>query len=194
MPTWKPIVGLSFQPDEFKNYCQSLHFTNWRPSFIVLHNTAVPTLAQKPNGLTKNDINGLVSYYRDDQKWSAGPHLFVDDHQIWAFTPLTTPGVHSPSWNQVAWGVEMLGDYSTEEFDSGRGLAVQKNAISALTTLYGILGIEVTDTTFRLHHEDPKTTHKCPGAKVVKAKVEAEIIASMHSGSEVEHDTERTLS
>jgi hypothetical protein len=188
MPNWKPIVGLSFQPKEFYNYCHSLHFANWRPSFIVLHNTGLPTLAQKPNGLSKIDINGLVSYYRDDQHWSAGPHLFIDDHQIWVFTPLTTSGVHSPSWNQVSWGVEMLGDYAVEEFDSGRGLAVQKNAIAALSTLYGVLGIEVNDTTFRLHHEDPKTTHNCPGIKVLKEKVKAEIIAAMHSLNEGEHD------
>jgi len=85
MPTWKSIVGLSFQPDGFKIYCQSLHWAIWRPSFKVLHNTGVPTLTACPNGITKSGIDGLVSYYRDQLHWSAGPHIFADDRQIWIF-------------------------------------------------------------------------------------------------------------
>lgn len=170
MPTWKPIVGLSFQPDDFAVYCRSLHWTVWRPSFIVLHNTGVPTLAERPNGLTKQHILDLEAYYRDDQKWSAGPHLFVDDRQIWVFTPLTTQGVHSPSWNNVALGVEMLGDYQMETFDTGRGLAVHNNAVAALSILCTTLGFDAS--VIRLHKEDPKTTHKtCPGKNVVKSKI-----------------------
>ena len=109
---WKPIVGLSFSPADFDRYCHSLTWNAWRPSFIVLHNTGSPTLAQRPEGFTKVHIDNLVGYYRDTQKWSAGPHLFIDDKQIWVFTPLTMSGVHSPSWNKVSLGIEMLGDYS----------------------------------------------------------------------------------
>ena len=162
---WKGIVGASFTPDSFDNYCHSLHWLAWRPSFIVLHNTAVPTLAQRPNGLSKQHILDLESYYRDDQHWSAGPHLFVDDHQIWVFTPLTVSGVHSPSWNKVALGLEMLGDYAKEEFDSGRGKKVQANAVAAMATLSAVLGLD--PATMRLHREDPLTTHICPGKEHV---------------------------
>jgi N-acetylmuramoyl-L-alanine amidase CwlA len=188
MPAWKPIVGLSFQPDEFANYCNTLHFTTWRPSFIVLHNTYNPDLASRPNGLTKQNILDLEVYYRDIMKWSAGPHLFVDDHQIWVFTPLTTSGVHSPSWNNVSWGVEMLGDYNKEAFDSGRGLAVQNNAVAALRILYSTLGIEVTDKTLRLHKEDPLTTHKnCPGKNVIKKEVINKVKSSIVALNKGEH-------
>ncbi|MBW4890052.1 N-acetylmuramoyl-L-alanine amidase [Mucilaginibacter sp. HMF5004] len=183
MPTWKPIVGQSFTPDQFAAYCQTLQWPVWRPSFIVLHNTGVPTLAQRPKGLTNQHILDLVKYYRDDQHWSAGPHLFIDDHQIWVFTPLTTPGVHSPSWNSVALGVEMLGDYETEPFNSGRGLAVHKNAVAVLSILCGTLGI--SPSTIKLHKEDPLTTHKCPGKNVVKTKLIAEVqtaLITLHSG------------
>jgi hypothetical protein len=184
MPNWKPIVGLSFQPDEFASYCQSLHWTAWRPSFIVLHNTAVPTLASRPGGLTNQNILDLEIYYRDTMHWSAGPHLFVDDRQIWVFTPLTTPGVHSPSWNHIALGVEMLGDYDGEAFDSGRGLAVQQHAVAALATLSSVLGLD--PKTIRLHKEDPETTHTgCPGKHVVKAAVIADVtkaIGVVHAG------------
>src|SRR5205085_997529 len=129
---WKEIVGRSFDRDGFNAYCQSLSWTNWRPSFIALHNTALPSLAQRPDGLTPQHIQNLVGYYRDSLGWSAGPHLFVDDRKIWVFTPLTTPGVHSPSWNRIALGIEMLGNYESESFNSGRGAAVRKNAVAAM--------------------------------------------------------------
>lgn len=186
MPNWKPIVGQSFQPEEFATYCQSLHWTTWRPSFIVLHNTSVPSLAQRPNGLSKANILALQSYYRDDQHWSAGPHLFIDDKQIWVFTPLTTPGVHSPSWNSMAFGIEMLGEYETEAFDSGRGLAVRQNAVAAMSILCRTLGFD--PGTIRLHKEDPKTTHKgCPGKHVVKAAVILEVTEALHHIEPGEH-------
>jgi hypothetical protein len=186
MSKWKPILGSSFQPNEFEAYCQTIHWTNWRPSFIVLHNTSVPSLAQRPKGLTKQHVLDLEKYYRDDQHWSAGPHLFVDDRQIWVFTPLTTSGVHSPSWNSVALGVEMLGEYETEAFDSGRGLAVQRNAVAALSILCRTLGFD--PATIRLHKEDPKTTHKgCPGKHVVKSNVIREVTEVLHSADPGEH-------
>src|SRR4051794_1356354 len=183
MAGWKGIVGLSFTADEFDTYCHTLQWLAWRPSFIVLHNTGVPSLAQRPNGLTKKHIQNLEAFYRDEQKWSAGPHLFVDDKQIWVFTPLILSGVHSPSWNQVALGVEMLGDYEKEAFDTGRGLKVRKNAVAALATLSAALGFE--SQSMRLHREDPLTTHACPGKNVRKLEViqaVQDLILARHAG------------
>ena len=60
---------------------------SWRSIFIVLHNTEIPSLAQVPNGFSGKHMKGFVAYYRDEKKWSAGPHLFVDDRKIWVFTP-----------------------------------------------------------------------------------------------------------
>ena len=142
MANWKGIVGKSFTPAEFDTYCHGLQWTAWRPSFIVLHNTAIPSLAQRPSGFNQGHMDGFVTYYRDTQQWSAGPHLFIDDTRIWVFTPLTVSGVHSPSWNKLALGVEMLGDYETEPFESGRGKLVRGNAIAALATLSAILGLD----------------------------------------------------
>ena len=172
MPAWKGIVGRNFTLAEFKAYVAGLDFNAWQPEFIVLHNTGEPTLAQYPNGITKAYIENMVPYYRDPQPgikpaWSAGPHLFVDDRQIWVFTPLTTSGIHSPLWNSISWGVEMLGDYDREEFDSGRGLLVQQNAVAAVAILSAALGLD--PETMMLHREDPKTDHHCPGDNVDKA-------------------------
>lgn len=183
MSNWKGIEGKSFSPADFDTYCHGLQWVAWRPSFIVLHNTAIPTLAQCPNGLTMQHIHNLESFYRDTQGWKAGPHLFVDDLQIWVFTPLTVSGTHSPSWNKLALGLEMLGDYSKEAFDSGRGLAVRKNAIAAMATLCAILGLRADS--MKLHREDPLTTHACPGQNVRKLEVIQEVedlIISRHAG------------
>ena len=183
MAGWKGIVGTNLTPDEFDNYCHTLQWNAWRPSFIVLHNTATPSLAQRPNGFTKQHIQNLEAFYRDTQGWKAGPHLFIDDKQIWVFTPLTVSGTHSPSWNKVALGVEMLGDYEKEAFDSGRGLQVRQNTVAALATLCAILGID--SHTMRIHREDPLTTHACPGKNVRKLEVIQEVhdlMVARHTG------------
>lgn len=177
MAQWKPIVGLSFDAPGFDVYAKSLAWTSWRPSFITLHNTATPNLAQRPNGFEKKHIQNLVGYYRDTNGWSAGPHLFVDDRQIWVFTPLTTTGRHSPGFNQSAIGIEMLGDYATDSFDTGRGAAVRKNAVCAMASLCGALGLD--PATIKLHKEDPQTTHDCPGKKVSKSAIIAEVKAAL---------------
>lgn len=188
MSVWKGIIGKSFTSDEFDAYCHTLQWNAWRPSFIVLHNTGSPTLAQRPSGLTIQHIQNLESFYRDIQKWSAGPHLFVDDKQIWVFTPLTVSGVHSPSWNTVSIGIEMLGDYETEAFDNGRGGLVRKNTVSAIATLSAAHGID--SSTMKIHREDPKTTHSCPGKNVRKLEVIQEVqdmIEIRHQGTHLAH-------
>lgn len=178
MAGWKPIVGKAFTAGEFDAYCKTLTWNAWKPSFVVLHNTAFPDLAMRPLGFQQQHMANMTTDYRDKKKWSAGPHLFVDDHKIWAFTPLTTQGVHSPSWNDVAIGVEMLGQYSKDEFDSGRGLAVRKNAVQAVASLSRALGL--SPDTIRLHKEDPRTDHKdCPGKSVSKPAFVAEVKAAL---------------
>lgn len=183
MPNWKGIVGAAFTPAAFDKYCHSLQWLAWRPSFVILHNTAIPSLAQRPRGLNHQHILNLQTYYRDTRGWSAGPHLFVDDHQIWVFTPLTLSGVHSPCFNKVALGVEMLGDYAHESFSSGRGLQVRRNTVAALASIHAVLGLD--PATLKLHKEDPCTDHDCPGRNVVKAQVIEEVqtlLKERHSG------------
>jgi hypothetical protein len=166
MPAWKGAVAKGFTPDAFDAYVRQLTFGLWRPEFVVLHNTSVPRLADwhKVSGPAR--MRGFVGYYRDEQHWSAGPHLFVADDSIWVFTPLTTSGIHAPSWNAVSWGVEMVGDYNAEEL----GEAVLGNTIAALATLHDVG--ELDPSSLRLHKEDPLTTHKgCPGGRVQKEDV-----------------------
>jgi hypothetical protein len=166
MADWKGIVGTGFTAAAFDTYCHTLQWTAWRPSFLVVHNTGAPSLAQRPKGFTKQHMLNFQQFYRDQQKWKSGPHLFVDDKKIWVFTPLIVSGTHSPSWNKVSLGVEMLGNYDKEPFNSGRGLRVHENTVAALATLCAILGFDPATT--RLHREDPLTTHACPGKNARK--------------------------
>lgn len=176
--SWTPIVGRAFSASAFAAYVSALSWPDWKPAGIVLHNTGAPNLAQRPAGFTDQHMANLETWYRKTQKWSAGPHLFVDDRQIWVFTPLTARGVHSPSWNSVAIGIEMLGDYSVDDFTTGRGARVRDNAVAAMAALCARLGIK--PASIRLHREDPKTTHKgCPGRTVDKADVIARVTAAM---------------
>ncbi len=173
MPNWKNIVGLSFNHEEFDIYCHSLNWTTWKPAFIVLHHTANPDLQMRPDGFTSQHMQNLTHHYRDELNWSAGPHLFIDDHKIWVFTPLTTSGIHADSFNQNSIGVEMLGDYNSDNFSEGRGLAVRKNTIAALASLHNILDIDIASLKF--HKDEPNTQKNCPGKNVIKGEIIAEV-------------------
>jgi N-acetylmuramoyl-L-alanine amidase len=188
-PTAPPfqIVGRRFTPEEFVRYVRdevageldkkdkTTGKAHWRPEFLVLHNTWKPTIGMRPSGFGESDMRGLASYYAH-QGWHAGPHLFVDQNGIWVFTPLTVPGVHSPSWNRKSWGIEQLGDFETEPYDSGKGAQVRANAVAALAILS--IAAEKDIGTLKLHKEDTQTTHKtCPGIKCDKDKMIAAVRA-----------------
>ena len=181
MPAWKGIVGKGFTAEAFEAYVQGLIFTAWRPTFVVLHNTGSPTFAQWHSAPGSARMLNLQTYHRDTEHWSGGPHLFVADDLIWVFTPLTVPGVHSPSWNNVAWGVELVGDYSTESMNP----ALEANAIAALATLHSAIGI--SPATMKLHREDPRTTHLCPGSNVSKQDMITEVTGAVQALSPGEH-------
>lgn len=165
---WVPVVNRIYTPDGFRAYAEvtNAHLSAWKPTGVVLHNTATPNLTQWAQASWQRHIEGLVSYYRDTMHWHAGPHLFVAPEGIIVFTPIVTPGVHSPSFNQTHLGVEMVGDYSFEDFNCCAGLRVHNNAVSAVATLCELYHID--SHTMLLHKEDPKTTHDCPGKHVSK--------------------------
>lgn len=170
MTAWKGWIATAFTPADFIAYVQAQRFTAWRPSFCVVHNTQSPTLARWHQTGGLRQMQALERYYRDEapradggKGWSAGPHLFIDDAVIWVGTPLTTSGVHSPSWNPVSWGVETVGDYDREPWSP----AIAQNLASALATLHDAIGLD--PTTIRWHKEDPRTTHTgCPGRHFIE--------------------------
>lgn len=172
MNRWKGIVARAFTSIEFQVYVDTLNFGAWRPSLIVLHNTGAPLLKNWHSVSGHQRMLNLQHYYKEQKGWSAGPHLFIADNRIWVFTPLTTPGVHSPSWNGISWGVEVVGDYSVEVL----GNAVKNNVVDALTTLCLSASLNPL-TALRFHKEDPRTNHDCPGKNLKKN----DIINEVHS-------------
>jgi hypothetical protein len=170
--TWRGIVGKSFTPDAFEKYVGTLKFGLWRPRFIVVHNTSAPDLktwqgwqARKPPITDEKWAQNLVGYYRDQQGWSAGPHLFITPGGILAFSPLTGPGTHSPSWNSISLGHR---DRRRVRARAVHG-PVRDNLIAALAILHVAAGLqplpyELGVRGLHFHKEDPVTTHKtAPG-------------------------------
>jgi hypothetical protein len=170
---------------EFVSYLHTLNFSNWRPSGIVQHNTASPTLEQWWHGGTSPEqrMRNLKAYYQS-LGWSAGPHAFVDGVSIWVMTDFNVKGVHSPSWNGTRLGIEMVGDYDKEDDETGPG----KKVLDLTTALFGeccsFFGWEPNNSIIKQHKEDPNTTHACPGKKVVKSEFVADVSQYMSDGGE----------
>ena len=172
-----PAVKKAFTLPQLKEYIDSLVF-NWKPSLIVWHNTALPTIQQWEKsyqqdllnhlepGITR--INSLENYFKG-MGWSAGPHAFVYKDKVWAFTPFNKKGVHSPSWNGIAIGIEMIADFDKEDDEHGIGLQIKNNTIALTAMLCEKLGLN-PQTAIKLHKEDPKTTHDCPGHNIAVDK------------------------
>ncbi|HEY6994840.1 MAG TPA: N-acetylmuramoyl-L-alanine amidase [Xanthobacteraceae bacterium] len=152
-----------------------LAWTDWKPTGIVLHNTAAPTLAQWAESGPKHAqrIKNLQAYY-EGMGWHGGPHWFVSRDFITEFSNPLRRGTHSPSFNATHFGIEMVGDYAQEAFNSGDGAKVRDNAVFLMALLCRKFGWSPGDV-IKLHKEDPRTDHDCPGKNVVKADVVARV-------------------
>lgn len=203
--TWTPIVGRGMNHEQLREYITGLDFSAWRPSLIVWHNTAAPTLAQWRKTAREDEAKGLApgvtrimnlqAYFRDQRGWPSGPHAFVADDLIWPFTPFNRKGTHSPSWNGMSIGIEMVGDFSREDDDSGYGLKVRQNTVALTAMLCEKLGLDPT-VCIRLHKEDKATTHDCPGKDIAqdKAAMIQEVVEFMgHAGNHTDTDTANAL-
>lgn len=173
-----PFVGQRFHPEGFADYLRGVSFSGFTPEFATLHHTASPSLAMRPSGLSDQHLRNLLSYYQG-LGWSGAPHLFVDDRPdgIIVFQRMDRRGVHAVSFNARSWGVEMLGDYDSEPFHTGRGAAVRDNTMRALAAMCKRLGVSAE--TIRFHRDDPKTSKSCPGRLVSKADVVQRVAQAM---------------
>jgi hypothetical protein len=164
-----PLVGRPFQRGEFPRYLLGITpgAMKWSPSLVVVHHCAAPSLAQRPDGFTGVHMRNLRDYYNDEMGWSAGPHFFVDEDQVWGFSPVTHRGVHAKSFNGAGIGLEMLGNYDSEDPRSGRGREVVDLTAWAVACLLRRFNLDLSAV--RFHRDDPKTTKTCPGRKIDKA-------------------------
>ncbi len=199
-----PAINAEYTQEQFRRRVADLSWSKWRPSKIVWHNTAAPTLAQwiktadedrtagRVPGITR--IRNLEAFFRDNNGWSGCPHLFIANDFIWEMNVLTSPGVHSPSWNGSSIGIEMIGDYDADSADAGPGLQVKQNTVFATAILCSALGLEPTNGvvdashnttgTIFLHKQDWRTTHDCPGKNMAvdKAEMIADVAGLMGGG------------
>jgi hypothetical protein len=147
----------------------------WKAKGVVLHNTWLPGLKMVEDYLAGSNRNGKnpklkkytegqlidnwwVSYKR--MKWAAGPHLFIFPTGIFIATPLSMRGTHSPSFNATHYGVEMIGEYDSEELP----YTIKMLTAQTLQCLFKGIGVSATNETLKFHGEDPRTSHKgCPG-------------------------------
>lgn len=160
-------VGLVWTPDLLAKYLSTIEKPSWCKS-ITLHHMAAPSLAQRPKGLLLQHIENLRHFYQDEKHWSAGPHLFVDEDQLFGMCDFRRKGVHAVSFNNSSIGMEVLGDYDTENPMAGRGLDCWKNAAAATGALLKWLCLDATENTVLFHRDDPMTRKSCPGTKVKK--------------------------
>ena len=173
-----PIVGRRFSPAEFIEYVKWVRGNEpytWHPKGITMHHTAFPDLPMRPNGFTEQHMLNMRHGYLNDNKWRHGPHIFVDNHGIWVFNPLSIQGVHAVSYNSTRYGIEILGNFDKpEEFHSDRGIASILNGKFAAAVLMKHAGISRSKLNF--HRHDPETSKTCPGLLIDFSGFEEEVL------------------
>lgn len=184
---WSDFKPLALSREQFSHRLAELQWSNWHPKGIVLHNTAAPTLAQWAESGPNHDarIRNLEGFY-EGKGWKGGPHWFVSRTVINEFNNPLRQGTHSPSFNKTHFGIEMVGDYSSEVFDAGDGAKVRDNAVFLMAALCKRFGWDPGEV-IKFHKEDPATNHDCPGANVHKPDIIARVKAAM--GISKEHPT-----
>ena len=160
-------VGRVWTPDSLARHLATLPQPNWCKA-VTLHHTAAPSLAERPKGFLIQHIESLRHFYRDEKHWSAGPHLFIDDGQVFGMSDFAGTGLHALSFNSFSFGIEVLGDYNVEDPRSGRGFACWTTAAAAVRVLLDWLGLKARRETVLFHRDDPTTRKTCPGTRVNK--------------------------
>ena len=161
-------VGRVWTPDSLARFLATLSPPVWCKA-VTLHHTAAPSLADLPRGFVIQHIENLRHFYRDEKHWSAGPHLFIDDDQIFGMCDLARTGLHTTAFNSFSFGLVVLGDFDAEDPRSGRGFACWTTAASATRVLLDWLGLKAGRETVLFHREDPTTRKTCPGTRINKS-------------------------
>jgi glycosyltransferase involved in cell wall biosynthesis len=153
-------IGQALSGQEFIDYVASYDFGSVPPSFVVIHNTAIPDASWAPlngdpstkwdrneAGLSsdaiktkrKPQLDAIKSYYVG-LDWESGPHLFIDERYIWLFTPMYDVGTHAKAGNSYrdakgvlhySIGIETVGYFQR----NGWPLSMQKLLQIAVQTL-----------------------------------------------------------
>lgn len=166
------MVLRTFTLSQFIDYFNNeVHFQKWRPSMIVLHEAGPmvwPGFDAKGNKITPAQRIRNISPTWVKAGFKRAPHLFLGyedgaaEATVTVCWPLTERGTHSPSWNDISWGIEQAGDFTKNAYPP----QMQTLAVGLMKFLYKSIGLPINGDTFKLHKEDPKTDHRlCPGIR-----------------------------
>lgn len=161
------LTGMSWTPAEFAKYIDQVPVGAWAKS-VTVHHTYSPNLGDRPHGWKTVHIENLRHYYKNVLGWSAGPHLFTDEKAIFGLSSLYKKGVHAKSFNRDSIGIEMLGNYESDDPTSGRGLEVIKVTALTVAILLKKMQAKPNRETVLFHRDDPTTYKTCPGTLVRK--------------------------
>ena len=156
------LVGKVWDEDAFAAYVRTVDLS-WARG-VTMHHTAAPSLDQRPQGFKIQHMHNLQSYYQKTLSWGSGPHLFIDEDEIYGLSSLSRRGVHAKSFNAEYVGIEVLGNYDIEDPKTGRGLSCWMTAASAVAAIAD----HIDDCKLNFHRDDPKTNKTCPGSLVEK--------------------------
>lgn len=169
----KAFDGTLFNREAAKNFIDSIPTDklSWI-KFLVVHNTGAPNMAQEDktpdydkDGTGEDDrMRNTAPHYK---KWGGrGPSFFVfNSGKIGLGTVLPAKGVHSPSWNNTSIGIEMVADFrkGVDNPYTEPGLTIVDTTAWLFAAILKKLDLPATNATIKLHKEDKKTTHDCPG-------------------------------
>lgn len=148
----------------FPDYLSKQRKPSW-PKFIAIHATGAHYTLW--SGGADKRMQNLGHYYKNQKRWSSGPHFFAMGTKVFPGTPVHAKGTHSPSWNGTALAIECEGDYrktGKHSHLSGPGAINWDTMAWATAELLKWLGMEATHSTIRFHKEDTRTSHReCPG-------------------------------
>jgi N-acetylmuramoyl-L-alanine amidase len=155
--------------------------------FITLHNTSSPTLSQWVELGPAHDarLRNLRDYYANHLGWHQGPHGFISRSHINGFSSLTEPGIHASCFNASSIGLEQVGEFNVEPYNSGDGAMVRDMAVHAVAVLCNRIGLRPDHYIYGIsglhfHIECRHDNHDCPGTFARnKAELVQRILARM---------------
>ena len=194
---WPNFDGKPYTRDQLASRINTCDFSTWKhkdgsrgkPSFVTLHNTSAPDirswLSWSPAKRQQYILN-MQPYY-ENMGWRGGPHFFVPpqgDICAFGFNDLLAAGTHASCFNNVSIGIEMVGEFDREAFDSGPGAIVADNAIYLMALLHNKIGLTPAPYVYNqrglhFHVECKADNHDCPGSFVHKPDIVARVAAKM---------------
>lgn len=194
---WPNFDGKPYNRNELAALVNAADFSRWRhkdgthgrPAYITLHNTSTPDMALWLSWSAEKRqqyIRNMQPYY-ERMGWRGGPHFFVPPQQdicAFGFNDLMSAGTHASCFNTRSIGIEMVGEFDRERFDTDPGRLVADNAIFLMALLHNRIGMtpqpyRYNEYGLHFHMECRADNHHCPGNFVRKPDVIARIEAEM---------------